>query len=182
MVNLSLQTGHFDETWNPSLKKPGLDLLFKSFRLTSNLQFVFKLTERVLASQISDPPCRLGILLKPGKLLWYTIIKKALPRSTVQEFSSNKQLAVCDMITNNLFPQLQSAYRSHHSPETALFKVTNDLLMNVDKDNISLLLLLDLSAAFDTVEHGILLQSLQMILGVCGTALSWFKSYLEGRS
>ena len=86
------------------------------------------------------------------------------------------------MIANNLFPQLQSAYRSHHSPETALFKVTNDLLMNVDKDNISLLLLLDLSAAFDTVEHGILLQSLQMILGVCGTALSWFKSYLEGRS
>ena len=64
------------------------------------------------------------------------------------------------MITNNLFPQLQSAYRSHHSPETALFKVTNDLLMNVDKNNISLLLLLDLSAAFDTVEHGI--QSLQI--------------------
>ena len=63
-----------------------------------------------------------------------------------------------------------------------MFKVTNDLLMNVDKENISLLLLLDLSAAFDTVEHGILLQSLQIILGVCGTALSWFKSYLEGRS
>ena len=86
------------------------------------------------------------------------------------------------MITNNLFLQLQSAYRSHHSPETALFKVTNDLLMNEDKGNVSLLLLLDLSAAFDSVENGILLQSLQIILGVCGTSLSWFKSYLEGRS
>ena len=88
----------------------------------------------------------------------------------------------CHMIKNNLFPRLQSAYRSHHSTETALLKVTDDLLTNMDKGHVSLLLLLDLSAAFDTVYHGILLQSLQTKLGVCGTALSWFKSYLEGRS
>ena len=88
----------------------------------------------------------------------------------------------CHMIKNNLFPRLQSAYRSHRSTETALLKVTDDLLTNMDKGHVSLLLLLDLSAAFDTVYHGILLQSLQTKLGVCGTALSWFKSYLEGRS
>ena len=85
-----------------------------------------------------------------------------------------------DCKINNLFPQLQSAYCSHHSPETAFLKVTKDLLMNMDKSHVLLLLLLDLSAAFDTVDHGILLQSPQMKLGVCGTALSWFKSNLKG--
>ena len=88
----------------------------------------------------------------------------------------------CHMIKNNLFPQLQSAYRSHHSTETALLKVKNDLLMNMNKGHVSLLVLLDLSAAFDTVDHKILLKTLQTKLGVCGSALSWFKSYLEGRS
>ena len=119
---------------HPLLKKPGLDLLFKNFRPISNLQFVSKLTERVVANQIQS-----------------------------------------HMIKNNLFPQLQSAYRSHHSTETALLKVKNDLLMNMNKGHVSLLVSLDLSAAFDTVD-------LQTELGVCGSALSWFKSYLEGRS
>ena len=63
-----------------------------------------------------------------------------------------------------------------------MLKATNDLLMNMDKGHVSLLLLLDLSAAFNTVDHGILLQSLQKKLGVCATARSLFKSYLEGRS
>ena len=87
----------------------------------------------------------------------------------------------CHMINNNIFPQLQSGYCSHHSTETALLKVTNNLLMNMADSRVSLLLLLDLSAAFDTVDHGSFLQSLQTKLGVCGTALSWFKSFLERR-
>ena len=82
----------------------------------------------------------------------------------------------CHMIKNNLFRQFQSAYRFHHSTEITLSKVTNDLLVNMDKGHVSLSLLPDLSAAF------ILLQSLQTKLGVCGTALSWFKSYMEGKS
>jgi len=63
---------------------------------------------------------------------------------------------------------------------TAPITALNDLLMNMDKGHESLLLLMDLSTAFD---HGISLQTLQTKLGVCGgTALFWLKSYLEGRS
>ena len=54
------------------------------------------------------------------------------------------------MLTNGLFPEMQSAYREHHSTETALLKVKNDILMNMDMGHVTLLVLLALSAAFDT--------------------------------
>ena len=66
----------------------------------------------------------------------------------------------CHMTKNNFFPQLQSPYRYLHSTETALLKVTNYVFMNMDKEHVLLFLLLDLSAAFDTIDHGILLQTL----------------------
>ena len=88
----------------------------------------------------------------------------------------------CHTRDNDLFPCLQSAYRQNHSTETALIKVKNHLLMNMDKGHVTLLVLLDLSAAFDTVDHGILLQRLRSLLGLGGKALSWFQSYLEGRA
>ena len=76
---------------------------------------------------------------------------------------------------------LQSAYRAQHSKETALLKVMNDILTDCDSGNVSLLNILDLSAAFDTIDHSILLQRLEVTLGISGTALEWFKSYLSNR-
>ncbi len=86
------------------------------------------------------------------------------------------------LVSHNLFYPLQSAYRVGHSTETALLKIVNDLLTASDRNEVSLLSLLDLSAAFDTIDHSILLSRLQATFGISGTALSWFHSYLSGRT
>ena len=65
--------------------------------------------------------------------------------------------------------------------ETALLKVTNDILMSMDCQHVTLLVMLDLSAAFDTVDHEILLNRLNSRVGVKGQALKWFASYLTNR-
>lgn len=80
----------------------------------------------------------------------------------------------CQMEDNDLLPCLPSVYRQNHSTETVLIKVKNDLLMNKNKGHMTLLILLDLSAAFDNVDQGILLRRLQSMLGLRDNALSWF--------
>ena len=79
---------------------------------------------------------------------------------------------------NSLYETFQSGFRSGHSTETALVRVTNDLLMSADSGSPSILILLDLTAAFDTIDHHILLYRLYT-LGICGAALDWFSSYFS---
>ena len=86
------------------------------------------------------------------------------------------------MTDNELFPVLQSAYRKGHSTETALLRVVNDILSNMNKQHMSILVLLDLSTAFDTIDHAILLCRLDTSFGIMDAALAWFSSYLSGRS
>ena len=83
--------------------------------------------------------------------------------------------------TNELWPRFRSAYRARHSTKTALLKVLNDFLTASDYGQVSLLNLLDLSAAFDTIDHDILLHRLENVFGIQNSALSFFISYFTER-
>jgi hypothetical protein len=85
----------------------------------------------------------------------------------------------------NTFPSLspfQSAYRRLHSTETALLRIQNDLLIAINQQKVSALVLLDLSAAFDTIDHTILLSRLSSFYGISGSALDLISSYLHDRT
>ena len=100
----------------------------------------------------------------------YKVVEKAALQQLLVHCEKNAPLA-----------KFQSCFRKYHSTETALLKVQNDILMSMDNKEVTLLVLLDLSAAFDTIEHSILLNILQQDFGVVGTALNWFDSFLSGR-
>ena len=76
----------------------------------------------------------------------------------------------------------QLAYRKHHSTESALLNIQNNILLNMAKGSVTALTLLDLSAAFDTIDHTILLDRLKVYYVPSELALGWFKSYLSGRT
>ena len=106
----------------PILKKASLDReVLKNFRPVSNLSFLSKVIEKVIASRLAD-----------------------------------------HMAANDLMDPMQSAYRKGHSTETALLRVHNDIIGAVDKGNGVILVFLDLSAAFDTVDLRILSYSISL--------------------
>ena len=80
---------------------------------------------------------------------------------------------------SNLLPDLQSAYQANHSMETAVLEVVSDILAALDLGDLAALVLIDLSAAFDTVDHVTLLWWLH---GLDGVAINWRSSYLSGRT
>ena len=147
IVNLSIQSSFVPSALKealvvcPLLKKASLDKnVLKNYRPVSNLPFLSKVLEKVIAERLDD------------------------------------YLAACNM--RELY---QSAYTAHHSTETALLKVKNDICKFVDDQGAAALVLLDLSAAFDTIDHGILLRRLKARFGITGSALAWISSYLTDR-
>ena len=124
----------------PLLKKDDIDPeVLKNYCPASNLSFLSKVLERVVAARLTNY-----------------------------------------MTINQLHEPMQSAYRACHSTETALVRVQN-ILHTLDQGGAAILVLLDLGAAFDTIDHSILLSRMETVLGVIGSALQWFKSYLLGR-
>src|SRR6218665_2339793 len=83
---------------------------------------------------------------------------------------------------NSLLPAQQSGFRKYHSTESLLTRILADMFLAVDKGHVTLLALFDVSAAFDTVDHDILLERLETSFGVVGRSLSWLRAFLTGRS
>ena len=125
----------------PLLKNPSLDAEgLKNYRPVSNLSFISKQTERVVAARLNE-----------------------------------------HMSQFVLFEPLQSAYKARHSWEIALIRVQNNSLRAMDQGKVGILLLLGMSAAFETVDHNTLLNRLHTELGIGVTALDWFESYIVDR-
>ena len=146
IINRSINSAHVPENFKtallkPLLKKKSLDRqILKNYRPVSNLPFLSKILEKVVANQFKQHVAK-----------------------------------------NDLEESLQSAYKQYHSTETALLKVQSDILETIDKGKISCLVLLDLSAAFDTIDQGVLLSRLKYTYSIKDSALQWYKSYLTGR-
>ena len=114
-------------------------------------------------------------------------LKNYRPVSNLSFLGKLIEKAACTQLinhieSNNLFDSFQSAYRSRHSTESALVKVKNDIMFALDSNQVVLVVLLDQSAAFDTVDHKIFISRLSKRTGVRSTPLSWFESYLSGWS
>ena len=86
------------------------------------------------------------------------------------------------MIKNKLSSVKNYGYKKSHSTELLLLKVVDDLFSSFDKNIPTVVILLDLSAAFDTVDHKKLLEILENEIGIRGTALNWFKSFITNRT
>ena len=86
------------------------------------------------------------------------------------------------MSLNKLHSKFQHGYKVFHGCETLLLKLVNDVLIGFDSNSGTILLLIDLSAAFDTVDIAKLLDILEKDIGITGFALKWFKSFLTGRT
>ena len=121
------------------------------------------------------------ILKKPS--LDSNVLKNFRPVANLPFISKVVEKAVALQISthvekNDLNDVYQSAYKKSHSTETALLRVQNDLLMALDSGCSVLLLILDLGAAFDTIDHYIVLYTLANKFGIKGKTLLWFESYL----
>ncbi len=108
------------------------------------------------------------------------ISKLSFLSKVLEKVMANQLLSFLE--ENNIFEKFQSGFRPRHSCETALLKVFNDICVTLDSGCAAMLMTLDLTAAFDTVDHRTLLSHLEQHVGIKGSALMLIKSYLTDRS
>jgi len=104
-----------------------------------------------------------------------TFMSKVVERAVAQQLNEFFEI-------DSLLPCCQSAYRKQHSTETAMLRIWSDVLTAADTRHVTLLGLLDLTAAFDCVDHELLLLRLERKFGLAGCVLKWTRSFLVGRT
>ena len=152
-------------------------------------QVIFPLIQFIINKSFKEPqvPCQLkqatitpiikGTDLDAENLKNYrlisnmTFISKVLKKAAFNQISKHVQ-------KNELLSPNQSGYKQYHSCETALLEVVNNIQQFIQNNNFTAVLMLDLSAAFDTVDHSCLLYKLKNNFGITGNALQWLFSYL----
>ena len=156
--------------------------------LNELLPFITHIVNLSLSTSEVPPRLKLALIVPLIKklLLDPEVLKNFRPVSNLSFISKLIERVVCSRLNdhlalNKLSEKFQSAYKKYHSTETALLRVQNDLLIALDNDGGVILMLLDLSAAFDTIDHNILFRRLYN-LGIRGPVLTWFRSYLTGRT
>ena len=100
--------------------------------------------------------------------------------TSIESCALTKFIEHCD--NHSLLPDYQSAYRPNYICETSLLKIINDMLWAMERKSVTAMVFMDLSAAFDTIDHDILLSVLENKFGMKDVALKWFESYLRTRS
>ena len=160
--------------------------------LKSNLQAALPLVSAVVNKSLQSgqfPLNQKEALIRPllKKAGLEPTLKNYRPVSNLSFMSKLIERAVVDQLTSHidehsLIESFQSAYRKAHSTETALLRVKSDIMQAIDDGKVTCLLLLDLSAAFDTIDRSMLLKRLEDRFGVSGLVLEWIKSYLHQRS
>ena len=126
-----------------------------------------------------------SLLKKPG--LDKTVMANYRPITNLSTLSKLLERLVLSRLRSHVlssgnFSEFQSAYRAGHSTETALLRVFNDVVRNIDNQRVTVLLALDISAAFDTIDFGVLADRLKVDFGIDGVALEWLLSFLIGRT
>ena len=124
---------------------------------------------------LKDPALYPNILKNYRPISNLSFVSKLIERVVLRQLNEHMKL-------NGLEIEEESAYKKHHSTETIMVKVVNDLLISFDSKSATILIMLDLSAAFDTVCHTRLLKILHDELKITGVVLKWFKSFLQGRT
>ena len=158
-----------------SLVKDCIDILVTPITSIVNLS----LSEGCLPSHFKSAPVSL-LLKKPT--LSKDNLKNYRPVSNLSFLSEILEKVVTNrsnshIKSSQLSNHYQSAYINVQSYESVLLKIYNDILSSMDHGKVTSLTLLDLSAAFDTIDHTILLRRLNEWFAVTGKALDWFKSY-----